>query len=172
MASDIKSKLPDLRDCRPHAGRFDLAELRRVAAKTPAVFIACLGVRESKMIESGECDADLVMAAFVVTADVKGLPRDVAALNIIEFLLMYIPGKQWGLEGKAFQARDVQAQNMYSGDVDKAGIAMWAASWRQKVLLGESVLDDDGVFPSHVYSGIAPRVETYHEPDYREVTQA
>jgi len=170
IADNIKTKLPDLRDCRPHAGRFDLAELRRVATKTPAVFIACLGVKESELQESGECDADLVMAAFVVTSDAKALPKDVAALNIIEFLLLYIPGKQWGLGGKAFKAREVQAQNMYSGEVDKTGTAMWAASWRQKVRLGESIWDETGVLPSHVYFGIVPEVGIGHEEDYWEIT--
>jgi len=171
IANNLKSKLPDLRECRPHAGRFDLSELRRVAAKTPAVFVACLGVRESALLESGECDADLVMAAFVVTSDQKGLPRDVSALNIIEFLLMYVPGKQWGLQGRAFQAREVQAQNMYSGEVDKAGVAMWAAVWRQKVRLGESVWDETGVLPSHVYFSFVPLVGAEHEEDYWELRQ-
>ncbi len=170
IADQIKAKLPELRDCRAHAGRFDLGELRRVATKTPAVFIACLGVKESELRESGECDADLVMAAFVVTSDVRGLPRDLSALNIIEFLLLYLPGKQWGLGGKAFQAREVQAQNMYAGDVDKAGIALWAATWRQKVRLGTSVWDETGVLPSHVYVGIAPEIGAGHESDYREIT--
>lgn len=170
IADSIKSKLPDLRDCRPHAGRFDLVELRRVAAKTPAVFIACMGVNVSELRESGECDADLVMAAFVVTADAKGLPRDVSALNIVEFLLLYIPGKQWGLDGKAFKAREVQAQNMYSGEVDKTGAAMWAVLWRQKVRLGESVWDETGILPSQVYFGIAPNIGIGHENDYWKIT--
>jgi len=169
IADSIKTKLPDLRDCRPHAGRFDVKELRRMATRTPAVLIACLGVSESVLRESGECDADLVMAAFVVTADVKGLPKDVSALNIIEFLMLYIPGKQWGLGGKVFQAREVQAQNMYSGEVDQAGVAMWAAIWRQKVRLGETVWDEAGVLPTHIYFGIAPEIGIGHEDDYWEI---
>ena len=170
IVSDLSGKFPALRACSTHPGRFDLAELKRVAIKTPAILVACLGVPGLAEAGTEEKDVELVMAAFVLTKDQKGLSRDISALNLVEALLVHIPLQQWGMTGLG-PAGAVAAENLYGGDIDKTGVAMWAVSWRHKIRIGESIWQEDGVLPDTVYAGYEPDVGLEHEPDYEEVTK-
>lgn len=166
IAADIKTVLPDLRECKPHAGRFDLSEIKRLSARTPGVFISVLGIVSSEEIGTGETDLELAMASYVLTADTRGLPRDVAAVNLVEALSLRIIGSRWGISGGVHPAGKVKANNLYSGDLDRIGIAMWGISWRQKVRLGENLWADEGSVPTELYVGIAPEIGLEHEDDY------
>ncbi len=168
IAGHIKGLLPHLRECRPHAGRFDLAELKRLAARTPAVYIAILGVPQSENPGSGELDLELAMAAHIVTADTRGLARDVSALNLAQTLISRIYGNRWGVKW-AFPAQKVKGQNLYSGNIDRVGVAMWGVSWRQKVRLGESSWADEGSVPAELYASFDPAIGADHEADYTKV---
>ncbi|WP_051182942.1 phage protein Gp37 [Desulfocurvibacter africanus] len=127
----------------PHAGRFDLDELKRAATRTPAVFVACLGF--SDVEEKGhEISAEVAWAAFVVTGDKPGNPRHVSSLALVHALGTHIPGNRWGLEESEGIPEQIRADNLYSAQLDKHGVAMWAIGWRQRMLIdaGAVVLDD------------------------------
>lgn len=162
--------LPDLGECRPHAGRFDADELRRLSARTPAVYVAVLGIPKVANLGTAEkgLDLDLSMAAYVVTSDARGLSRDEAALNITEALVFAIDGNRWGIPGVG-PAHEVKAANLYSGRLDRTGVAMWAVTWRQEVRISGAGADDDGVVPSELYYGIAPEIGAQHKDDYTRV---
>lgn len=127
----------------PHGGRFDLQALKSVATRTPAVFVACLGM--SGVEEKGsEISADVAWAAFVVTGDKPGKPRDESALALAHALVTHIPGNRWGLDESESRPAQIRADNLYSADLDKHGVAMWAIGWRQRMVIdaGSVALDD------------------------------
>lgn len=137
IAAELAAAIPELKTCEGHGGRFDLQELRRVAAKAPAVFVACLGFGDAE--EEGDTTAELSWAAYVVTKDAPGKPRDEAALAIAQALAVHIPGNRWGLDDAEGRPEGIRGQNLYSDRLDKQGVAMWAISWRQRMNLGGAV---------------------------------
>lgn len=116
-----------------HSGRFDAGELARVSVNAPAVFISALaqsGINNS----NGSSSATVSWAAFVVTTNVPQVPRDVSALLVVDILKRVIPDNRWGLEEEAESLpKNIQAQNLFSADIDARGVAMWALSWQQDI---------------------------------------
>jgi hypothetical protein len=136
----IDTATPEAVTCAPHGGRFDVAELRRISAKAPAIFIAVLGFNDLAE-SSGSYEATISWAAFVVTRDKAGVLRDIAALNLVNALALIVPGNTWGLEAAIGTPDGVRSDNLFSATVDKAGVAMWAISWRQRMQLGQAITD-------------------------------
>ncbi len=145
----INAELPELKAVSPHPGRFNLDELKRIATKLPAVRVALMGTPTVNILETGENEAVLRLAAFVVTGDRRQLPKDEAALAIVESLLVFIPGQRWGVKG-AMDAKGVKADNLFSGKVERQGVAMWAVTWEQSIRIGQGVWGG-GVIPLEVY---------------------
>jgi hypothetical protein len=131
----IQAALPPNVNLEAHGGRFDLEELKRMAAKAPCVRLAVLGVDDAQQTRSGEAELLARLGAFVVAKAAPGLTRDRAALAIVDTILGVVPGNRFSLDATQ-PAGDVRADNLYSGDVDQAGVAMWAVSWHQKVFEG------------------------------------
>lgn len=119
-----------------HAGRFDTDELKRISAQAPAVFVAVLGL--ANLSEScGEVSATCQVLAIVVCKDVLGLPRDLAALGMMEALAKIVPGNDWN--GAAEQApEDIRCDNLFSATLDKVGVAMWGVAWRQRAIVAKT----------------------------------
>ena len=174
---EISQKLfPGLKTCEVHDGRFDLGELRRVSTRTPAIFVACLGTLEVESRGTGQVDAVKQLAAYVITRNSVGLPRGQAARNLVDGLEIYLlrgreedarPGR-WGLSGVG-PAERIRAQNLYSGPIDKQGIALWAVSWQQKLLLSTAMDQFCPPLPSQLYLGQEPEIGTRYEADYGRV---
>ena len=61
-------------------------------------------------------------------------------------LLLLLPRARWGFFSAPGigAAEQVRAANLYSGEVDKAGVALWAVTWRQALRLEAA---DDGTCP-------------------------
>ncbi|WP_434361056.1 hypothetical protein NF212_21880 [Parasalinivibrio latis] len=72
----IKAAMPSLAAVGCHPGRFNLDELRRIATRLPAVRVALMGAPKTRVVETGERDITVRVAAFVITADTRYLPRD------------------------------------------------------------------------------------------------
>ena len=151
VADGIRAKMPALADVATHAGRFDLAELKRIATKTPCVRVAVLGAPEVESIGSGEREVRLRMAAYIVTTDRRGLARDDSALAIVCALCDLVPDNTWSTRG-AHPAQRVSADNLFSGTLDRGAVALWAVSWEQTVRIGEDMWIEDGVLPTDVYA--------------------
>lgn len=129
----------------PHAGRFDAAELKRISAQAPAVFVAVLGLAD--LSEScGEVSATCQILAIVVCKDAQALSRDLAALGMMEALARIVPGNDWG--GAAEKApEDTRCDNLFSATLDQAGVAMWGVAWRQRAIVAKTSVtgSEDGL---------------------------
>lgn len=136
----LKASLPKLAGktvkVEPHAGRFDAAELKRISAQAPAVFVAVLGLAD--LSEScGEVNATCQILAIVVCKDASALPRDLAALGMMEALAKIVPGNDWN--GAAEKApEDIRCDNLFSATLDQAGVAMWGVAWRQRATVAKT----------------------------------
>ena len=155
IVADLRGQLPSLRSCEVHDGKWDLAEVKRQTILAPAVLIAWLGTLRTENPGERWTDCEQHLAAFVVTRDgrVPGgkLRRGEAARNLVDWLLLYLPRARWGL-GDVGQATDLLAENIYSGAIDKTGIAMWAVTWRQKLRLETAVDGSCPPLPEELYS--------------------
>lgn len=118
-----------------HAGRFDAAELQRIATQSPAIHIACLSVTEIDQGIDG-ISATLTWGAFITAKDKPGTPRDVGALAIVNALVRYVPGQRWNLDQSEGRPHRINANNLYAASIDKLGVAMWAVTWQQQMCLG------------------------------------
>ena len=158
IVDDLQANIPDLKECAGHAGRFDREEIRRIAHKSPAVFVACLAASETED-EGGEIESDLRWGAFIVAKDQRAVKRDEVALALLQALLLHLPGNRWNVE--AGRPENIAAQNLYSGKIDKLGIAMWGVSWSQRMTLG-AALDETtlAVFATlHTEHSLVPGVD-------------
>tara|TARA_B100000700_G_scaffold140319_1_gene156343 strand:+ start:230 stop:775 length:546 start_codon:yes stop_codon:yes gene_type:complete len=116
-----------------HGGRFDRAELARYSKRAPVVLIAAMSL--PSVGERGSMTLPTVQfAAFVICRDAPGEPRDTQALTLAEALVRHITGNRWEQESVQRPER-INAENLYSGEIDRLGIAMWAVSWRQAIEL-------------------------------------
>ena len=119
----------------------------------------------------------------VLTRDAPGLPRGTAARNLVDALELQIfqgvdrtdektgetrCSNRWGLDGVG-PVEQVRSQNLYSGMIDKHGVALWAVSWRQSVRLRPLDEQTDYPIPRRVYLGQAPEIGDGHAQDYDQV---
>ncbi|MDE2667551.1 MAG: hypothetical protein OXI69_15530 [Acidobacteriota bacterium] len=184
VAAEIQAWLPELKTCEGHDGRFDLAELKRRALKTPAVLVSCGGTTSVEERGDEGINSTRQWTAFVLTRDAPGLSRGEAARNLVDALEFLIllgairteektgvqrQSNRWGLRGVG-QPEQLRSQNLYSGTIDKKGVALWAVSWRQTLSLRPLTEEEDCPIPSHVYLGQAPEIGTGHEADYERVS--
>ena len=159
ICADLAKLFPSLRVCDPHDGRFDLAELRRIATRTPALYVSCLGTARVEDPGTEQTEAAKQLAVYVVTANAPAkegrpkLSRGEAARNLVDALEVHIPRARWGLKGIG-GAEQLRSDNLYSGAIDKTGIALWAVRWRQTLRLGESIFsgEKDCPVPEELYS--------------------
>lgn len=133
LAADaIRAAAPGLRDCGPHAGRFDLAELKAFSARAPAVRVALLSVGAEARAGGPQRRWTARLAAFVVTRDAPGLDRAASAAAIVQRILLLADGARWGVAAFG-PAYGIEAQNLYGAGTRGAGVALWAVQWRQPV---------------------------------------
>lgn len=156
ILSAIRAALPELQEVAGHPGRFDLGELKRIAMRAPAVRLAIIGAPAIAERSDERLQMDVSLAAFVITRDAPRLPRDEAALNIVEAIVRLVSLNQWGRQQQDVDfglllPREMRAENLYSGEVDRRGVALWAVSWRQQIILGESAFAPADVLPAELY---------------------
>ncbi|MDP2607947.1 MULTISPECIES: phage protein Gp37 [unclassified Oceanobacter] len=142
MVATIKDKLPKLKTCEVHEGRFDANELKRVAGRCPAVYIACLGVGQP--INEGSTFAPLRWGAFVVTKDAPRSDRNSQALNLVQAVNVILAAQAWGLDETRSEPERVTSQNLFSTSTSAQGVSMWAVTWTQEFQL-DSGLDWDSL---------------------------
>ncbi len=167
----LGAALPPPVACELYAGQFDAAETSRPSFVAPACFVVLLGATPGDDPGSEEVALSLRLGVYIATRNGRGRSaRTLDAVGIAETVLLTLGASaRWGLAGVG-PARLERLENLYSGPVDGAGLALWAITWTQEVRFGTSVWDASGVIPSTVWSGVAPDIGTGHEPDYTAVT--
>lgn len=161
IAEKISERLPHLGECLSHPGRFNASEIKRLSARTPAVRVALLGVAPAK-----NGNHQLNLAAFIVTADQRGLHRNDSALAIAASVVRRVRGTSWGSEWIG-EASEPSAQNLYTSEIDKGGIALWAVSWSHEFRFGDT--EPEPCVLRELYIGVAPEVGIEHEEKYTRV---
>ena len=135
IVSAIKTALPALYTCEAHGGRFDFKELSRWSKQAPAVLVAAVSV--PSIADGPTRIAQVRWVAYLVTRDTPQATRDVAALDFAEALLRLVRNNTWALDNTQKPER-LAAENLYSGQLDRSGMALWAVSWQQGVSLRAS----------------------------------
>jgi len=136
MVVAIKAAVPQLVSVERHAGRFDEAELARYASAAPAVRVACLGII-GVSTRGSEKAADVLWGAFVVAGTGRrGADAQTVALTLLPPLLACIEGNRWGLAEVETRPEALKVDNLYSARLDGNAVALWAASWRQRISIG------------------------------------
>lgn len=133
IVASLSTALGQPVDVETHPGRFNAQELRRYSKKAPVVLVAAMSVPTFED-EPRPGQAVVQWAAFVVTKDAPGNSRDAQAITLSEAVMQHIRRNDWGNSDVSKPER-VNAENLYSAEIDKVGVAMWAVSWRQKVAM-------------------------------------
>ena len=171
LVTRTQTLLPKLKTCEVHPGRFDARELQRIAARTPAVYFAALETQRSQTQEDRTERTQVQIGAFVVTQDARRLPRHVSAVNLVEALCGHLPQFKLGIEGVR-KPKAPRARNLYGGNIDKKGVALWAVTFTVEATLGNPVndnIDDQGALITDLYLGQAPEIGAGYEDDYHHV---
>lgn len=130
IKTTLKTLVEDFAQVDTHGGRFDEAEVQRWAKHAPCAVVGALSV-PSVSDDSGQPVLRWQWGVFIVTKDERARPRDAVALALTEACLGIItPSQRWG-DDRAQPPESIQAQNLYSGTLDKTGISLWAITWTQ-----------------------------------------
>jgi len=144
IVAAVKTALPAVIDCESHGGRFTPEDLKRIAQRTPAIRVGCLGIRSMESDGAGSFDVIVVWGIFVITADKPQLPRDAGALTLVAAIVQLVPDNIWNDTASGYPENS-RADNLYSGQLESVGVALWAITWQQKITLGGTdagALDD------------------------------
>lgn len=121
-------------DVEKHPGRFTETELVLVARKKRAVRVAVEDILEVNVSGLNKRSYKLLMVAFVVCSDKAGSDRTESAIQITEKLISVLPRNRWNSEHyKPVLESSINAQNLYNGEINSKGVAMWAVSWHQTI---------------------------------------
>lgn len=132
-----------------HGGRFDEDELKRIATKQPACLVTVMGGAIARHGGSqGVCSADVL--AFVVTAGSSTTARSRAAMDLAEDVGQLAVDNAWSYSD-AKAPENIRAENLYSGALDRLGVAMWLVRWQQQTDFTEYDITQLDQF--HTFSG-------------------
>lgn len=145
----------------PHFGAFDLAALKTFGTKAPVVKVSITGPSTTRPRSAGDREADLVVAAYVITRGTPALSADDMALDLAEAVAARIHKRTFGLKF-AEPPQDIEIVNHYSGKLGEAAgatLALFSVSWTQLVIFGTSTAPDPA-------SLVVPPPGTAIEPEY------
>ena len=121
-------------DVDSHPGRFTEAELERMLLSNKAVRIAIETAPGLTINGQGIHQARLLMAAYIICGDSGGVDRHKSALEIVEHIIGLLPYNRFDTTYlRSIDPKTITAENLYSGEIDNRGIAMWGVSWEQTV---------------------------------------
>lgn len=151
IVTKIKQEIPEFKDVAIFGGGFNgLSDVQNFTAKAPALRIGLGAINPTLNINTSQLEASLDLSLIFVTKDVN-LPnsRHGIALELLEKVLLLVKEGNWGIENTYKTERtSVNAQNYYSSELLKTGIALWGVTWQQKCLLGLDRFAEEGEFPN------------------------
>lgn len=140
IVSEITSEIPAFKSVAAFGGEFGLEDLLRYATKSPAARVGCMGFRSS--YEAGEYVLDVDWVIAIVTRD-TATKRGDQLLTLAQAINKVVTANDWGCDAKAPDG--ITGRNMFSGTLDKQGVALWVTAWTQRLEVDEydlSTLDD------------------------------
>ncbi|MDF5005668.1 hypothetical protein P3596_02210 [Vibrio parahaemolyticus] len=129
-----------------HIGRFDKPqEIRRwLSNRDGGIRIAALRVTSYEKI-GNRLVGNVDFAAYVFTAEQYGYQKDMRAEVITGRLVRSLMDFD-ALPTACSEAKNVRSDNLYSGNVDELGLAIWSVTWSQQWYIDEELnlgtLDD------------------------------
>jgi len=155
VVSSIASNISTFRAVQAHGGKFNVEELKRIAVQSPACLITMLGGPFTR--QGVQAVGAVQIVAFVVTGGTSATKRDEAALVLAEALAGLVAENKWDYEHAKAPER-MALGNLYSGELDRAGVALWAVTWTQQAdlaIFDPTTLDD--LNQVHTQTDLAPR---------------
>ncbi|MFA0113758.1 hypothetical protein AB4407_08725 [Vibrio sp. 10N.261.46.E11] len=129
-----------------HIGRFDKADdiKRWMSNRDGGVRIAALRVPQYETV-GNRLIGNVNLVAYVFTTDQFGYEKDLRAEVVAGKLVRELVDRS-ALPTAYGRVENVRSDNLYSGEIDKLGIAIWSITWSQQWYLDEeidlSTLDD------------------------------
>lgn len=165
----LKDHFPGLKTCEVHDGRFDKNELARISTRSPAMFIATIGMPEIMDPGTEQAEATHALVVYIVTKDTPNLKKGPAARNLVDALLPLVMSERWALPDVCGSYK-LSAANLFASETERIGFAMWAVTWRQAVRLGENPWNEEGVLPTQLYVSENPLTTNDYDQDPEEIT--
>jgi len=162
---EIDAVLPDLKDCREIEGRFDLEELKRASLRAPGVLVSLMGVKKSGELAGDASTFAASMAAFIVTKDLLGVARDVAAMNIGTRLLDLVDCNLWNMDALG-EPENIRLESLITGKSRDVKASLWAVSWDQPFTFFEP---ETGPLGAALYVAHAPDGISADEADFVQI---
>ena len=132
ITAGLAAALDSSIDVAEHPGRFTEAELGQIVLKKRAVRVAIEAVPEVTVTGPGGIQAQLLMSAFVICGDSHAGPRHQVAIDLIEQIALAVPHQRWGVSYlRPALPASLTIDNLYNGEIDAKGIALWAIAWQQ-----------------------------------------
>jgi hypothetical protein len=140
-----------------HVGRFDKPnEIKNwMSGKDGGIRIAALRVRNIDQ-SAGQMTGDVDLVAYVFCTEQFGYSRDQRAEVIAGRLAKLLLANK-GVPTANKKAESLNMDNLYSGDVDGLGLAIWSVSWTQNWVLDKplTAADLDDFVTMHATAEIA-----------------
>jgi hypothetical protein len=134
VAGQIHATLPALATCTGIVGRLDMEEVAAKGWKTPAVLVSRLRLDQQNALAGPLYTYRATMAAFVLTKDELGLPRDEAACAIAQAILQLLPDARFA-RADIGPAERIAEEPIVTPAIRKAGVALSAVTWEQDITL-------------------------------------
>lgn len=122
-----------VRAVKTHRGDFGLSEIKRYSTRAPSIILTMSGGPSVR--KGGSVYLTLSMSAFVLTTSTPQLDREDSALIIVERFLRLLHTTDWSTQECIQSPTEGKSKNLYDGELDKMGIALWAIGWDQLISL-------------------------------------
>lgn len=166
IVAELSRRMTTIRSVEAHGGTFDMDEVKRFALAAPAVRVAMLGIGRISRYGTGELLAPVNFAAVCVARDeakagVGVIPKDIGCAAIAAQATLIVDGNRWGWAasgdgpGMVGVPEELQAENLYSGQIDKTGVALWQVTWTQVIRLGATREDALALLSQLIVNGEA-----------------
>lgn len=174
----IKERLPMLKSCEPHAGRFSAEDIANIRTIAPAVHVGQPAVRGVVTYGEGFVQIQVKTVIAILTKDAvfeatdisprRKYSKDEAATALLASLLTYLPGADFGLG--TGPCEDLAADNLSSLSVSKDGVAMWGLHWTNILTLRDP--QDGEISLAQLLYSWTPDIGVPHEADYAPIGAA
>lgn len=129
IIDSIAANISAFQTVQSHGGKFNSLELKRLALKSPAALVAVLGGPLDR--EGTQAVGGVRLAVFIVTRGTSEDQRDSAALILVEAVAGLVSENKWAY-ADAKAPESMRIDNLYSGVIDRQGVALWSVSWVQR----------------------------------------
>lgn len=136
IVAKLEAAIEDANTVEPYGGRLNLGEIKRITARPPAVLVALINGNSSKEEAADPIRVDMLISAFIIAEDKPGVNRDAVALSIAEQVVAQVAAWPWRGKAQASAPNELKLESLYSGELDRTGVALLAVTWKQTVPIG------------------------------------